>query len=493
MLPPIAGGDTLAATGAALSITRCGGAGLAGVIATMIGCSAASGPNGSQCASDAQVYPAPTPSYDVGAADRDACNHGPGDTTATTIGPAAPSAAALKHVIVLMRENRSFDHYLGALAPPPGQTLDVAPPDAVNPDPAHPGAMISRYHETRYCVRNSIHEWSAVHQQFDNGRLDGFVASNNDSAVNDGGGRAMGYYDESDLPLYYWLARNFAISDRYFSALLGPTHSNLMFYYCATSCGFAEGIDTNPKLATECGAKRPSIFTLLDSVHSSFKVYSDAPLTITAAAVGLGVYDPLHGIGSISDFEDDVAADQLPDVTFVEPNYGTLPLGVEDDEHPPTNPQVGQRFVFRVLDALMSHPTVWSSSAVFITWDEHGGYYDHVVPPVACVPDDSRVFDFAFDHHGFRVPLIVVSPFARSGYVSHVTADHTSITRFIEHWKGLPALTRRDANAWPLLDMFAFDQVPNPAAAPDAALAAENAEPAHVASCTGTPPTGVGP
>jgi phospholipase C len=104
---------------------------------------------------------------------------------------------------------------------------------------------------------------------------------------------------------------------------------------------------------------------------------------------------------------------------------------------------------------------------VFITWDENGGFYDHVVPPPACPPDDRAPCDFKFDRYGFRVPFFAISPWARENYASSYTADHTSILRFIEAWMGLPALTARDANAWPLLDMFDFDHKRMNLPAPD--------------------------
>jgi phospholipase C len=108
----------------------------------------------------------------------------------------------------------------------------------------------------------------------------------------------------------------------------------------------------------------------------------------------------------------------------------------------------------------MSNPTVWKKTVLFITYDEHGGLYDHVPPPPACEPDGEVTPDYKFDRFGIRVPTMVISPFAKASYVSHLVADHTSITRFIENRFDLPAMTRRDANAWPLLDMFDFEKPP---------------------------------
>jgi hypothetical protein len=175
------------------------------------------------------------PAYDANAGKRRACTFRRGDKTAKTIGANAPSGNALpfKHIIVLMMENRSFDHYYGALSKPNsyGNAVDVATEQNCNPDPATK-TKVCRYRETRYCVKNTAHTWEEVHAQFNGGRLDGFVESSNPN-----GARAMGYFTDEDLPFYYWLSNTFAISDRYFSPLPGPTWPNRWFLFGATSWG----------------------------------------------------------------------------------------------------------------------------------------------------------------------------------------------------------------------------------------------------------------
>lgn len=182
---------------------------------------------------DASTDANQVPAYDLHASDRAGCLFGPGDMTTETIGPNVPHGDALPfdHVVVLMMENRSFDSYFSAL-PSYGVTdVDVATDQDFNYDPSQsPPQKVYRYHETRYCVADTAHQWSDVHLQYDNGRMDGFVATNNP-----GGARAMGYYTQADLPFYYWLAKTFAISDRNFSSLLGPTWPNRFFFYGATS------------------------------------------------------------------------------------------------------------------------------------------------------------------------------------------------------------------------------------------------------------------
>jgi phospholipase C len=436
----------------------------------------------------------PHEAWDVAAAaQRDACTFGSGSTTIESV-PGAPQIPdALKHVIVVLRENRSFDHYLGGYTPRAGRDdyadpLPLDPAKSTNPDPSarQRGAPVRRFHEQRYCTDNPAHEWSDVHLQFNNGHLDGFVSSSNRRGVSTttGGCLAMGYYDRDDLPFYYWLADNFAISDRYFSAILGPTLPNVMYYYRATSCGLTENLEAlvNVDLAGACPPEQLTIFQQLEG-HASYRVYSDARPAAVTSAVGLAGYPP-QNVGSIATFENDVRADQLAQVVFVEPNNGHTPVGTPNDEHPPSNVQDGQSFLFRVVSAIMASPSVWESSIIFVTWDEHGGYYDHVTPPIGCPPDDNLPKDSDFAHLGFRTPFFAISPFAKRGYVSHYTSDHTSILRFVEAWQGLGALTARDANAWPLFDMFDFS-APPPASPspPDASLATISTDPAHVGTC----------
>lgn len=384
--------------------------------------------------------------------------------------PSDPTTQDLRHVIVILRENRSFDHYMAELREQHDH-IDVR--SMKNPDPSYAGSDVQRFHTKQYCAQftNPDHEWTAAHLQYDNGALDGFVAASTTGSAHGGGCVAMGYFNEDDLPLYYWLAKNFAISESYFSSLLGPTMANISFYYNATSCGTTENVETTGLAVlsrvpwfSDCDEGN-SIFDVLAKHGDTAQVYNDSVEQLDSAAVGLTHYSPFAP-RSIETFEDDVKAEQagqrrLADVVFIEPNYGHLDftgLSPEDenDEHPPTNVQTGQKFTKRILSAIFHYPAVFEHSVVFITWDENGGFYDHVRPPRACPPDGQRPADFDFDRYGFRVPFFAISPWSRANFASTYGADHTSILRFIETWKGLPALTARDANAWPLLDMFDF-------------------------------------
>jgi len=174
----------------------------------------------------------------------------------------------------------------------------------------------------------------------------------------------------------------------------------------------------------------------------------------------------LDHVSTISQYYKDAAAGKLPNVSFVESDpFGNV--NHESDEHPPSNVQVGEKFTHDIMTALVKSPD-WLSSAMFLTYDEHGGYYDHVAPPAAPKPDNIAPMlqpgdtPAAFDRYGIRVPAMVISPYAKKHYVSHTVYDHTSILHFIETRFGLPTLTNRDKAADPMLGMFDFTKASNP-------------------------------
>lgn len=403
-------------------------------------CGGGSGSGGSQSDSQAEA--------------RLNCEFGAGDLPGETLGPEIPQGGdiPLDHLVILMQENRSFDHYFGRL-PAAGHTdVEGLPADASNPDAN--GAAVAAFHSERYCIRDVAHGWNASHLQYNDGLNDGFVVTNDP-----GGERAMGYLEESDLPFYYGLAKTFAIADNFFCSLLGPTFPNRFYFLTGTSDG-----RINNRLEPYT---RPSIFDLLDEAGVTWKVYAASPF-----AFSLLLGRQRH---TLDDFFADAAAGELPEVAYVDPVF----FGDEqNDEHPPSNPQRGQKFVEGIYAAVRASPN-WPSLALIITYDEHGGFYDHVPPPAACVPDDvppetdAGDVQASFDRYGFRVPLIVVSPWARPGYVSHELYDLTSVLRLVETRFDLPALTARDANATPITDLFDFtrarllDPPPLPAAVID--------------------------
>jgi phospholipase C len=436
-----------------------------------------------RCEDPREPIPSPHLGYDDGFPERQACAYKPGDLTGKTVGQNAPYPSPISYVIVVLHENRSFDSYFQTYQRPgglgDGETIEVAPTHITLPDPSqNPPGMVSPRPAVSdagsaaaaYCARDNPHEWSDVHLQYDNGLLDGFVASANVGFPVGGGTRAMRYFERSDLPFYHWLADNFAISDHYFAPALAPSDANIMFYFHATSCGFTDSWQQEPAVA-KCGLFADSIFGRLSKANVPYGAYSTNPRVFTeaGASVVLGGYDKL--VGTLDDFRSDIRNKTLPAVTFFEPTYDGR-FGTQNDEHPPTNLQLGQLMSYQVVTAVMSEPEIWNRAVIFLTWDENGGFYDHFPPPRACPPDDAQHdhLDWQFDRYGFRVPLIAVSPFARKGHISHYVADHTSILRFIEHWQHLGAITARDANAWPLLDLFDFSTTPQNTPSPDPSL-----------------------
>jgi phospholipase C len=272
----------------------------------------------------------------------------------------------------------------------------------------------------------------------------------------------MGNYQAADLPFYYWLASTFAINDRHFAAVRSGTFPNRNFLLLGTADGVYYTYQGYPDPLT------PTIFSKLDEAGVSWGVYTDADPFDGALAWTL-----THpGVHSFADFENALADGSLPSVTFVDS------IAWVEDEHPTADVQIGEAWTRRVYQAAVTSP-LWPALALVWTYDEAGGFADHVPPPnEACVARPGNAKDLPFVELGTRVPLAVISPYARPHYVSHVVQDHTAITRFIETVFGLGALTSRDANSDALLDMFDFGCTP-------ALMAPPEAPPAGTGGCFG--------
>jgi phospholipase C len=388
------------------------------------------------------------------------------------------------------------------------------------------GQSIAAYHATSECTNPDLdHSWVGVHYEVNwsnpNSALfapleNGFVLQNDLSNPNDT--EPMSYFDQTDLPFYYNLAENFAISDRHFCSLLGPTFPNRSSLMAATSFGH---VTTNDSIPPVVGYQpiNGTIFDLLDSNGVSWAdFFQDVPQDGSFRPV-----DFTHNLPLAIFYLEAAGIGNLPQVSFIDPNFGTLSTSSENDEHPPTDIQRGQQFVSQVVNAVRNGP-YWKNSVIFITWDEHGGFYDHAKPPRAPqkgarTPDgvypgqcedlsnppaseqpgggtecswnfvsttDTSVKDAeqlcpalsknptgpfpascaAFDQLGVRIPLLAVSPFSKPKYVSHVVGDHDSFLALIEkrflNSGGTPLhLTARDQNANDLEDMFDFDHSPS--------------------------------
>jgi phospholipase C len=441
--------------------------------------------------------PVTRPDDGTATASRAACKYGRGDMPAATLGASTPVDVGIpvENIVVVMMENHSFDSYLGHINQFAGRSdVESAPAGASNPDVN--GTPTPWTHAPHLCVLDTNHEWAGTHQEIDDGKMDGFVRTNDgwgtpppgsSDPTLASGARAMVWYDQTDLPFYYELASTFAIADHYHASVPGPTYPNRMFLHAATS--FGEITNAFPDIS---GYPFPqndaTVLDELEKRHVTWKLYSDGP---SGAEIVYGATLAKRWGRQVTaffaQFQQDAAAGLLPQVSFVDPNLlSEVNGGGGTDEHPPGDIQSGQMFVSQVVQAVTSSPQ-WPKTVLFITHDEHGGFYDHVPPPAACAPDGiapiGDSIDGTFNLHGVRVLLIAVSPYAIRGHVSHTTYDHTSLTRFIEAKFKIPALTARDANATPPMDLFDFSQ-PTFAAPP--VLTQPTIDPTSLAYCEQT-------
>lgn len=389
---------------------------------------------------------------------RAACTFGTGARVADTLGITADVAKQIpiKNIVVLMKENRSFDHMLGQIHDlQPG--VEAVPASFANPDTS--GAQVTPFHAKTTCIPfDPNHQWDAMHACVDNGAMDGFVKNAAASTSSDGH-FVMSFYQQDDLPFYYWLASTFAVNDRHFASVRSGTNPNRLFLYLATNDGVKEANLTFPNPAT------PSIFDRLDQAGVRWGVYSDdLPLE------GVFLWTPAHkGVAKVSDFLSGLDDGTLPSVSFVDGRQFI------EDEHPIADVQIGERWTRNIYEHARTSP-LWPGLAMVWTYDESGAFADHVPPPnTSCVARPDHPEDALYVELGVRVPLAVISPWAKPHFVSHVVEEHTAITRFIETVFDLPALTARDANSPALLDLFDFSSCTAPfAQAPESARGGSN-------------------
>jgi phospholipase C len=351
----------------------------------------------------------------------------------------------IRHVIVVMKENRTYDEYFGQLYKHGQPDSEPQPATFTNPDSS--GNAVKPYHETTTCVKTDPdHSWGGLHRGVDGGKMDGFVK--NSGAV------TMGYYEDTDLPFYYFLANTFALADHNFPSALGPTFPNRDFLVLGTSDGIQCTCSTYPR------AGLPSLMDALEKKGLTWAAYSEQndPFESTLGDDWRNSHPASRH--TVNEFKAALASGNLPEVAFVDS------LENINDEHPAADVQVGEAWTRGIYDAVLKS-SIWPTTAMIWTYDEGGGFADHVPPPKTCAPTPAEA---AFNELGVRVPMVVISPYARRHYVSHVVHEHTSITRFIETVFDLPALTARDANSDALLDMFDFACPPNPTV-PDAPAA----------------------
>jgi phospholipase C len=359
----------------------------------------------------------------------------------------------LKHIIFFVQENRSQDNYFGRMGKYRrdrgfNDSFDELPLNGSFPDKA--GHLVSPYHFKTVCHENLTPSWNASHYDVHGGKMDRFMLSALASTIDPDGTRAMGYYDWTDLPYYYELAFQFGTSDRFFSSVLAPTIPNRMYLFAATSFGHIR-----PDKPPEGGWPQPTIFDKLDNAGVSWKYYYQDN-SIYLAEWSTWQRDSGKVVKIANWYTDINNEDTLPKGIFIERATAT---GL--DEHPLNNIQTGSANTKKILDALMNSIS-WDSSAFVLTFDEGGGLYDHVPPATVPKPDSIapmlRSDDLAgdFNETGFRIPLIVVSPWSKPNFVSHRVRELTSILRLIEVRFNVPNLTDRDGMADDMTEFFDF-------------------------------------
>ncbi|MDQ6837540.1 MAG: alkaline phosphatase family protein [Actinomycetota bacterium] len=410
----------------------------------------------------------------------------------------------IRHIVVLMMENHSYDNYLGMLDRGDGLARDQeGRPTATNPDHRGDPVTSHRLPSTEQFPQVPSQAWEASHEQWADGRNDGFVRSAQNQQQPVDPGVAMGYWTEKDLPFYYALARTFPLADRWFCSCLGPTFPNRRFLISGT----AHGLTSDKLSRTIDRPAHGTIFDLLDKHRITWVNYhpvsharpvgrrlagahglragrvvsgmvkpwatkvgtvatnAKSRLEFTADCYPLGLVRYVRHVRSVDRFVADASAGVLPSVSIVDPDFHY------NSEENPQDIRLGEAFAARIVNAVMHGPG-WSGTVLIWVHDEHGGYYDHVPPPQAPEPDDRHPEDAGstrYDRYGFRVPAVIVAPFARSDYVSHEIHDHTSILKLIETKWNLPPLTRRDAQADNLLDSLDLSGPPAFAKPPDLA------------------------
>jgi phospholipase C len=418
--------------------------------------------------------------------------HPVGDRPRPDLPPGTDLLPLIRHIVVLMQENHSFDNYLGALHNAPGPPLHQ-----LTSTVQHKG--------------NPTQSWRASHIQYQQGFPESVVETIPGGVPS----VPMGYWTERELPFYYGLARTFPVADRWFCSCLGPTFPNRRFLISGTAHGLIDDlawdiIDFPPGgTIFDALCDRRISWTNYHNVNSAVVVLRrllgvhglttarrlaqvgrwlppvvDAVRgnkTFTADVYPLGLARAILHLRTTKQFFADADAGTLPAVSVVDPDFG------EFSEENPQDISKGESFAAEVINRVM-HGKGWPHTLLIWTYDEHGGYYDHVRPPAAAEPDDvpARNFEIAhspawlrrlfrkqfaglenidsgpatYDLLGFRVPAVIISPYARPGYVTSAVYDHTSILKLIEQKWNLPALTRRDAAAQSPLDALNLEAPP---------------------------------
>jgi phospholipase C len=373
----------------------------------------------------------------------------PPSPTGTTPPPTEPPPSAkdllagIDHIVVLMMENRSFDHFLGALKSDSGYASKstVNGLTGAETNPAPDGSTVQVFKLANFTPEDPPHSWDKSHAQYNSGLNDGFVKAHAGASQNE----VMGFHDRSQIPLYYWFADNFAVCDNWFASVMGPTWPNRFYLHATTS----KGKKDNTPFVT--GAP-DSLWEVLRDAKISAKNYYAG---VTSWYVGgfAGKVLSINPTARIDEFFSDAKNGTLPAFSIIDPDFQA------SDDHPSHNIQRGQAFVASIYKALAESPK-WSKTLFIITYDEHGGFYDHVAPPKA--PDA----DGEFQQLGFRVPSFVIGPTVKKGFVSKVQYDHASVGATLRTRFGIKDLTLRMQAAKDVSDCIDPKKLKTPDAPP---------------------------
>jgi phospholipase C len=335
----------------------------------------------------------------------------------------APRRSGIEHIVVVTMENRSFDHLLGWLPGADGRQAGLLYTDAAGA--AHPTfALAPDFQGCAYADPNHSYEGGRI--AFNGGGCDGWLrVPGNDTF-------SIGFYGPADLSWLGGAARYWTVCDRYFASIMAETFPNRFYLHA----GQTDRIHNSFAISG-----LPTIWDRLKKAGISHRYYfSDVPFLALWGRKYVNISKPFQR------FLKDCRLGRLPRVSYVEPRMLGEPLGVSNDDHPFADVRAGGRFLRQVYRAVTRSPN-WRRTVLVISYDEWGGFFDHVPPGTAAIPPADKAAGNTDGRLGFRVPALVISPFARRRTVSHLTFDHTSILRMIEWRFGLDPLTERDATA----------------------------------------------
>jgi len=392
-----------------------------------------------------------------------------------------PDRSGISHIVVVMMENRSFDHFLGWLPHANGKQSGLTCYDSnAAPHPTYSLADNTTTGDFQGCGKTDPdHSFEGGRVEYGTGACDGWRKNGANSADD----FSIGYYTKGALGFFGRSASDWTVCDNYFSAIMAETYPNRFHMHAGATDRLHNALHPS---GSGSDVLAPSVLpTIWDrlaaSGHKGRYYYGDTPFLALWGTKYLGISFPLQ------QFYIDAAAGQLSEVSFIDPRFQDENTGSSNDDHPHADIRAGEYFLNQIYNALVTSPN-WSSTVLVINYDEWGGFFDHVAPPLAPVPTATRaagiseginVNDPLFGLLGFRTPKLIVSPFARRGYVSHEYFDHTSVLKMIEWRFGLQPLTVRDQTANNLADVLdfahpnvSFNVYPVPAAVSAPCLAA---------------------